>query len=133
MTFTEQFRTVLKTVRFCSVLVSPLLVTFHGHTMTVDGHRTVKDAVFPARSSTAHMTAWNPGKWLMRCLVSRHYESGMAALFSVNQCPGNTVPEAKTVRGKTREYYLAAEETLWDYAPSGMDNFNGGNLTSDDR
>ena len=93
--------------------VSSLLVTFHGHTITVDGHRTVKDSVFPARSSTAHMTAWNPGKWLMRCLVTHHYRSGMTALFNVNPCPGKTVPEVKPVQGKTREYFLAAEETLW--------------------
>ena len=111
--------------------VSSLLVTFHGHTITVDGHRTVQDSVFPAGSSTAHMTAWNPGKWLMRCLVTHHYRSGMTALFNVNPCSGNTVPEVKPVQGKTREYFLAAEEGLWDYAPSGLDNFNGGSLTSE--
>ena len=33
--------------------------------------------------------------------------------------------------GKTREYFIAAEEKLWDYAPSGMDNFNGGSLTDE--
>ncbi|XP_028410186.1 hephaestin-like protein [Dendronephthya gigantea] len=107
-------------------------VTFHGHTVRVDGHRSVKDAVFPARSSTAHMTAWNPGKWLLRCLVNKHYISGMTALFDVDWCPGKAVPAVEPARGKTREYFITAEETLWDYAPSGMDKFNGGNLASKD-
>ena len=58
---------------------------------------------------------------------------GMTALFNVTSCPGKTAPEIKPVQGKTRKYFIAAEETLWDYAPSGMDKFNGGNLTSEDR
>ena len=107
-------------------------ITFQGHTIKVDGHRTVKDAVFPARSTTAHMTAWNPGKWLLRCLVNHHYMSGMTALFNVTSCPGKTAPEIEPVQGKTRKYFIGAEETVWDYAPSGMDKFNGGNLTSGD-
>jgi ceruloplasmin len=79
------------------------------------------------------MTAWNPGKWLLRCLVNHHYLSGMTALFNVTSCPGKTLPEVKPAQGKTREYFIVTEETLWDYAPSGTDNFNGGSLTSEDR
>ncbi len=58
----------------------------------------------------------------------------MTALFNVsNSCRGKNAPKVNPVQGKTREYFIAAEDTLWDYAPSGMDNFNGGNLTSADR
>ena len=99
----------------------------------MDGHRTIKDSVFPAKSSTAHMTALNPGTWLLRCLVNKHTMYGMSAFFTVNTCPGRSQPEMKPMGGETREYFIAAEEVLWNYAPSGLDNFNGGNLTNEDR
>ena len=88
--------------------------------------------MFPARSSTAHMTARNPGTWLLNCLVNDHYSAGMSAFFNVTNCPGKSVSD-KALDGKKREYFIAAEEVIWDYAPTGLDNFNGGNLTSEDR
>ncbi|CAB4018123.1 hephaestin isoform X1, partial [Paramuricea clavata] len=105
---------------------------FHGQTVQIDGHRKDVGSMFPAKSSTAHMTAMNPGTWLLNCLVNDHYSAGMSALFNVTNCPGKTVPSTKPLDGKTRKYFIAAEEVVWDYAPSGLDNFNGGNLTSED-
>ena len=89
--------------------------------------------MFPARSSTGHMIASNPGTWLLNCLVNDHYSAGMSALYNVTNCAGTNVPNDKPLDGKTREYFIAAEEVIWDYAPTGLDNFNGGNLTSEDR
>jgi hypothetical protein len=106
---------------------------FHGQTFLIDGHRKDVGSMFPARSSTAHMTAMNPGTWLLNCLVNDHYSAGMSALFNVTNCPGKTPPTSKQLDGQTREYFIAAEEVIWDYAPSGWDRFNGGNLTSEDR
>ena len=105
---------------------------FHGQTVQIDGHRKDVGSMFPAKSSTAHMTAMNPGTWLLNCLVNDHYSAGMSALFNVTNCPGKTVPSSRPLDGKTRKYFIAAEELVWDYAPSGLDNFNGGNLTSED-
>ncbi|XP_028411443.1 hephaestin-like protein [Dendronephthya gigantea] len=104
---------------------------FHGQTVQIDGHRKDVGSMFPARSSTAHMTAIKPGVWLFNCLVNDHYSAGMSALFNVTNCEKN-YPGREALSGKTRKYFIAAEEVIWDYAPSGMDNFNGGNLTSED-
>jgi ceruloplasmin len=79
------------------------------------------------------MTAMNPGTWLLNCLVNDHYSAGMSALFNVTNCAGKPPPTSKQLDGQTLEYFIAAEEVIWDYAPSGWDRFNGGNLTSEDR
>lgn len=50
---------------------------------------------------------------------------GMYALFNVSQCSAKPT-ETQTLSGKTRTYYIAAEEVIWDYGPSGNDNFKGG-------
>ena len=109
-----------------------ILAYFHGHTVKIDGHRKDVASVFPAKSLIAHMTAWNPGKWLLNCLVNDHYAAGMSAVFNVTKCGSKkSAPTMQALGGKTREYFIAAEEKLWDYAPSRMDNFNGGSLTDE--
>jgi hephaestin len=45
------------------------------------------------------------------------------ALCSVPAAQAQTVPAGLT--GKTRTYYIAAEETEWDYAPLGIDMMTG--------
>ena len=35
---------------------------------------------------------------------------------------------AKTHPGKTRHYYIAAEEVTWDFAPTGRDLVHGRNI-----
>ena len=108
-----------------------ILAFFHGQTVEIDGHRKDVGSMLPAKSSTAHMTAMKPGVWLLNCLVNDHYSAGMSALFNVTNCEKN-FPKSDPLSGKTRKYFIAAEEVIWDYAPSGLDNFNGGNLTSED-
>lgn len=57
---------------------------------------------------------------------------GMYALFNVSHCDGKSaLPSSLT--GKTRTYYIAAEEVIWDYGPSGMNNFKGGKLNASGR
>lgn len=101
--------------------------------MQIDGHRKDVSSMFPAKSSTAHMTASNPGIWLLNCLVNDHYSAGMSALFNVSNCPQKSFTENKNLDGVTRKYFITAEEVIWDYAPSGLDKFNGGNLTDQNR
>ena len=110
-----------------------LAVYFHGQTVTIDGHRTDVGSVFPASSLTAHMTANTVGSWMLNCLVNDHLHAGMLAYYNVINCPGKSTPKTETLTGKIRKYYIAAEEELWDYAPSGMDKFNGGSLTMEGR
>lgn len=50
----------------------------------------------------------------------------MQAFFDVTTC-GKTQPK-ETLNGITRKYYIAAEEVEWDYAPSGLNKYDGGTL-----
>ena len=58
---------------------------------------------------------------------------GMYALFNVTQCNNKTFRAPVATGGITRTYYIAAEEAIWDYGPSGMNNFKGGSLTASGR
>ena len=59
----------------------------------------------------------------------------MFAFFNVTQCAGHTVAPPVQTGGVTRTYYIAAEESIWDYGPSGMNNFQvgGGKLNKSER
>lgn len=46
--------------------------------------------------------------------------AGMQALFQVSFC-GNQTDSGTAVKGQVRQYFIAAEKVLWNYAPSGMD------------
>ncbi|GCC42738.1 hypothetical protein chiPu_0026715 [Chiloscyllium punctatum] len=54
--------------------------------------------------------------------------AGMQALFNVVDYEKNT--KKPTREGNERRYYIAAEEIIWDYAPSGLDQFTAKPLTS---
>ena len=55
----------------------------------------------------------------------------MQAFYVVKSCSSSDGPI--TMGGTVRNYYLAAEEELWDYAPSGKDLINNIKLTEPDR
>ncbi|CAG2209365.1 HEPH [Mytilus edulis] len=63
-----------------------------------------------------YMTARNPGRWLIFCKVNYHFNHGMAAFVNVMPRPG--ILPSLTIR-RTRRYFIALEEIVWDYRPSG--------------
>ena len=78
------------------------------------------------------MKAWNPGTWLLNCMNSHFFDKGMSALFYVKKCEKNFA--MPTVSGnRTKMYYIAADEVMWDYGPSGVNNIDGKSLTSPGR
>lgn len=99
----------------------------------MDGHRKDVASLLPATFVGATMTAMNPGTWMLNCLVNDHYNAGMYALFNVTKCDGKTGLVPTVSGGKTRTYYIAANEVQWNYGPSGMNNMDGENLTKPDR
>ena len=54
----------------------------------------------------------------------------MESFININRCPHIRPMEPKLF-GKVREYYIAAEEEEWSYAPSGLNKFNGLPLEDD--
>lgn len=81
---------------------------------------------------TAYMTAWNPGTWLLNCMTSHFFDKGMSALFHVNSC-GESVAMPTVSGNRTKIYCIAADEVVWDYGPSGVNNIDGKSLTSPGR
>ncbi|XP_060755917.1 ferroxidase HEPHL1-like isoform X2 [Neoarius graeffei] len=92
-------------------------IHFHGHTLLNQGHRTDVVSVFPATSVTAKMVPMTAGKWLFGCQIDDYMHAGMQGFYEVLSCDNATAPTAPPVH--VRRYYIAAEEVLWDYAPSG--------------
>ncbi|CAL8256930.1 unnamed protein product [Merluccius merluccius] len=91
-------------------------VHFHGQILTAQNHHTDTVSLFPASSLTAEMTADNPGHWLLTCTVNDHLMAGMQALFEIKKCFPNV--HKPRPNGEQRQYFIAAEEEVWDYAPT---------------
>ncbi|XP_055364461.1 ceruloplasmin [Betta splendens] len=91
-------------------------VHFHGQILTAEQRHTDTVSLFPASSVTAEMVADNTGHWLLTCDVNDHLTAGMQALFEVKKC----FPHVHKPRpyGELRQFFIAAEEEEWDYAPS---------------
>ncbi|KAK2828659.1 hypothetical protein Q5P01_019693 [Channa striata] len=100
---------------------------FHGNTLLDRGHRTDVLSLFPATFATAEMVPKASGKWLLTCQVNDHFQAGMQAFYEVKSCGSDPSSTAKS--GVVRNYYLAAEKVLWNYAPSEKDLINNKSLT----
>ncbi|KAK7926166.1 hypothetical protein WMY93_008476 [Mugilogobius chulae] len=106
-------------------------VFFHGNTVLDRGHRTDVLSLFPATFSAAEMVPKARGKWLLACQVNDHLQAGMQGFYEVRSCGSDISPTPKP--GVVRTYYLAAEQLLWDYGPSGRDLINSVSLTESGR
>ncbi|RXM29458.1 Ceruloplasmin [Acipenser ruthenus] len=104
-------------------------VYFSGQMLTDRTHHVDTISLFPATFVNAVMVPHNLGKWLLSCQVNDHVQAGMQAFFEVKTC-FPPVHRARP-RGAQRQYYIAAEEVIWDYGPSGINHFSGDSLTTD--
>ncbi|XP_069009150.1 ceruloplasmin isoform X1 [Embiotoca jacksoni] len=91
-------------------------VHFHGQILTTENHHTDMVSLFPGSSTTAMMVADNPGHWLLTCTVNDHLMAGMQTLFEIKKCFPNV--HKPRPHGELRQYFIAAEEEVWDYAPT---------------
>ncbi|XP_048838045.1 ferroxidase HEPHL1-like isoform X2 [Brienomyrus brachyistius] len=96
-------------------------VHFHGHTVLNLGHRADVLSLFPAIFVTAEMITQTAGRWMLSCEVNDHIEAGMQAFYNVLSCgkDDHQVPPS----GRERQYFIAAEEILWDYGPLNINPF----------
>ncbi|XP_062947427.1 ceruloplasmin isoform X2 [Cynocephalus volans] len=102
---------------------------FHGQTLTNKNYRIDTINLFPATLFDAFMVAQNPGEWMLSCQNLNHLKAGLQAFFQVQDC--NESSSEKYIPEKSvRHYYIAAEEIIWNYAPSGRDIFTEENLTA---
>uniref|UniRef100_A0A8D1U736 ferroxidase n=2 Tax=Sus scrofa TaxID=9823 RepID=A0A8D1U736_PIG len=102
---------------------------FHGQVLTNKNYRIDTINLFPATLFDAFMVAQNPGEWMLSCQNLNHLKAGLQAFFRVQDCKKTSSEDA--IHGKhVRHYYIAAEEIIWNYAPSGIDTFTKENLTA---
>ncbi|CAN0345801.1 unnamed protein product [Lampetra planeri] len=100
---------------------------FHGQTLSLTGGVRVDTVgLFAASFASGDAVPTEVGKWLLTCGVNHHVHAGMQALYTVRDC-GRAAP-APAAGGETRRYFVAAEESVWDYGPSGVDAFTGKRL-----
>ncbi|XP_030071954.1 ceruloplasmin [Microcaecilia unicolor] len=96
---------------------------FYGQVLIERNHRVDTINLFPATFVEAVMVPQMPGKWLLSCQVNDHIEGGMQALYEVRESKKNSSGDFQMPH--TKQYYIAAEEIIWNYGPSGINQFTG--------
>ncbi|XP_064412941.1 coagulation factor V [Latimeria chalumnae] len=98
-------------------------IHFNGQVLEQKGHRFATISLITASSATANMTVINEGKWLISSLLEKHIKAGMYGYLNVVKCENKEIKTAilpislKRLK-KSWEYFIAAEEVTWDYAPN---------------
>nr|XP_034971451.1 coagulation factor V [Zootoca vivipara] len=97
-------------------------VHFNGQTLEQNHYKMSTINLVAGASATANMSVSKTGKWLISSLVEKHLQAGMHGYLNIEDC-GN--PDTLTRKLSYKElrmiknwdYYIAAEEVIWDYAP----------------
>uniref|UniRef100_A0A673FRD1 ferroxidase n=1 Tax=Sinocyclocheilus rhinocerous TaxID=307959 RepID=A0A673FRD1_9TELE len=90
-------------------------VYFEGNTFQRDGMNRDTLSVFPHTAVTVSMTPDNNGQFELSCRTGEHYHAGMRQHYEVKSCSAVT-PAAEHFTS-TVQYFIAAEEVEWNYAP----------------
>ncbi|XP_036611939.1 coagulation factor V isoform X2 [Trichosurus vulpecula] len=107
----------------------PELFSIHYNGQVLE-HNSRKVSAIPlvaATSTTANMTVSHEGRWKISSLIPKHFQAGMKAYLKIEKCPKGTRKITKLTRDQRRyikkwEYFIAAEEVIWDYAPENREN-----------
>uniref|UniRef100_T1IU10 Uncharacterized protein n=1 Tax=Strigamia maritima TaxID=126957 RepID=T1IU10_STRMM len=107
-------------------------VYVQGQTMEIYRHNVDTVGMYAGSSLTASINAENVGKWLLSSQGMDYIKAGMQAFFNVKNCYHNELETNNSKHynhpqptGRTRTFYIAAEEIMWNYAPSGIDQESG--------
>ncbi|XP_067849012.1 coagulation factor V [Heptranchias perlo] len=103
-------------------------VHFNGQVLLQNNHRVSSIGLTPGSSVTAQMSPIQVGKWLLSSQVQHHRLAEMYGYLDIEKCNSEEAPSrySSSRRAiKMRQYFIAAEEILWDYAsdiPSYIDS-----------
>uniref|UniRef100_A0A8C9B107 Coagulation factor V n=1 Tax=Prolemur simus TaxID=1328070 RepID=A0A8C9B107_PROSS len=97
-------------------------IHFNGQVLEQNHHKVSAITLVSATSTTANMTVSTQGKWIISSLTPKHLQAGMQAYINIKNCPKKTrMPKKMTLEQRRHikrwEYFIAAEEVIWDYAP----------------
>ncbi|XP_034042821.1 coagulation factor V [Thalassophryne amazonica] len=98
-------------------------VHVNGQVLEHAGHKLSSVGLISGSSTTASMVSIHPGRWLLSSHTNKHLKAGMHAFVNVAKCDGFDAPKRMMTVAQKRqsqqwEYFIAAEEILWDYAPN---------------
>ncbi|XP_003508322.1 coagulation factor V [Cricetulus griseus] len=97
-------------------------IHFNGQVLEQNQHKVSTITLVSATSTTANMTVSPEGRWIVSSLIPKHYQAGMQAYIDIKNCPKKTRSPKTLTREQRRhmkrwEYFIAAEEVIWNYAP----------------
>ncbi|XP_066480793.1 coagulation factor V-like, partial [Tiliqua scincoides] len=104
-------------------------IHFNGQTLEQNRQRISTVSLVGGASATANMTVSQTGKWLISSLVQKHLQAGMYGYLNIEDC-GNADTLTSKLRLKEQrminnwDYFIAAEEIVWDYAPEIPENID---------
>ncbi|XP_005294581.2 coagulation factor V-like [Chrysemys picta bellii] len=96
-------------------------IHFNGQVLEQNRRKVSTVNLVGGASTTANMTVSQKGRWLISSLVQKHLQAGMHGYLNIKECARKDVFNKKFSfkegRIKDWEYFIAAEEITWDYAP----------------
>ncbi|XP_068815645.1 coagulation factor V [Struthio camelus] len=104
-------------------------IHINGQTMEQRHHRVSAVNLVGGASTTVNMTVSEEGRWLISSLVQKHMQAGLHGYLSIRGCEDKEVKKKslslrERLMVKNWEYFIAAEEVTWDYAPSIPDSLD---------
>ncbi|KAM6099929.1 coagulation factor V isoform 2-T2 [Theristicus caerulescens] len=104
-------------------------IHINGQSMEQKHHRISTVNLVGGASTTVNMTVSEEGRWLISSLVQKHLQAGMHGYLTVRDCGDKEVKKSRLsykerLMVKSWEYFIAAEEVTWDYAPSIPDSLD---------
>ncbi|XP_038613808.1 coagulation factor V-like [Tachyglossus aculeatus] len=97
-------------------------VHFSGQVLEHQGHKLSTFNLVGSTAFTANMTVSHEGRWMISSLIPLHMQAGMYGYLNIKPCQKQSRSNKKISRDQRRqikdwEYFIAAEEVMWDYAP----------------
>ncbi|XP_027672789.2 coagulation factor V [Falco cherrug] len=104
-------------------------IHINGQSMEQRHHRVSTINLVGGASTTVNMTVSEEGRWLISSLVQKHLQAGMHGYLTVRDCGDKEVKKSRLsykerLMIKSWEYFIAAEEITWDYAPNIPDSLD---------
>ncbi|XP_040516089.1 coagulation factor V isoform X2 [Gallus gallus] len=104
-------------------------VHINGQVMEERHHRISTVNLVGGASTTVNMTVSEEGRWLISSLVQKHLKAKMHGYLTVRDCGDREVKKSRLSLKERRmiknwEYFIAAEEVVWDYAPTIPDSLD---------
>ncbi|KAH9508747.1 hypothetical protein Btru_049802 [Bulinus truncatus] len=103
-------------------------VTFDGNGFTEDGQNRDGRHLVPGETATLTMRPDTQGKFRVYSQSNLARLNGMFAYYNVDNCGSYAEKTEDYFKGRYRDYFIAAEEVMWDYAPLQRTIVNGEDL-----